>query len=79
VAGGERVVLEMAKIFPDAPIYTSVFDPEKAKPFAKMDVRTSFLQKIPFFNDKQRTGRIVFHIGKFREYTRTYCMRNHFL
>lgn len=53
VAGGERVVLEMTKLFPKAPIFTSVFDPKKAKPFANLDVRPSFLQNIPFMKSKR--------------------------
>ena len=47
-AGGERVLLEMSELFPKAPIFTSVFDPKGAKPFADKDVRPSFLQKFTF-------------------------------
>lgn len=47
--GAERVVEAMHEIWPDAPIYTSVYDPAGTFPsFAQMDVRTSFMQKIPF-------------------------------
>lgn len=53
VAGAERVVLAMKELFPKAPIYTAVFDSEKAKPFAKMDIRPSFLQKIPLMKSKR--------------------------
>lgn len=47
--GAERTLLAFHEIFPDAPLYTSVYDPEGA-PWAKVFpvVRTSFLQKIPF-------------------------------
>src|SRR5487761_525372 len=46
--GAERVLLELHKLFPNAPLYTSVYNPKKA-PWAKVfDVRTSFLQKFPF-------------------------------
>jgi len=46
--GAERVLLALHKIFPDAPLYASVYDEKKA-PWAKVfDVRTSFLQKFPF-------------------------------
>ena len=48
VAGSEKVLLVLKEIFADAPIYTSVFDPEKAKQFERFDVRTSYLQKLPF-------------------------------
>ena len=43
--GAERVVLELAAMFPDAPIYTSFFAPETTfAEFSGRDVRTSPLQ-----------------------------------
>ncbi len=47
--GAERVLLTLHEMFPSAPLYTSVYDREKA-PWAKVfpKVHTSFLQKIPF-------------------------------
>ena len=46
--GAERVLLALHQIFPDAPLYTSVYD-GKRTPWAKeFKVKTSFLQKIPF-------------------------------
>ncbi len=46
--GAERVVLMLHDIFPDAPIYTTVYDNKNMKSyFGGMDVRTSFLQKLP--------------------------------
>ncbi|MCL5410480.1 MAG: glycosyltransferase [Patescibacteria group bacterium] len=53
VAGSERVLLAVKEIYPDAPIFTSVFNPLKAKPFSKFEVRTSILQKIPFMRSKR--------------------------
>jgi glycosyltransferase involved in cell wall biosynthesis len=48
--GAERVLLEIAKLYPDAPIYTIMHDPEKMRGFFKgRDIRTSFMQKIPAF------------------------------
>ncbi len=45
--GAERVLLSLKKIFPDAFLYTSVYDEIKA-PWAKeFRVKTSFLQKLP--------------------------------
>ncbi|MDP3988448.1 MAG: glycosyltransferase [Candidatus Levybacteria bacterium] len=45
--GAERVLLALHKIFPKAPLYTAVYNREKA-PWAKLfDVRTSFLQNFP--------------------------------
>lgn len=45
--GAERVLLALHELFPDAPLYTSVCDLEKA-PWARIfDIRSSFLQKLP--------------------------------
>lgn len=44
--GAERVIEAMHDLWNDAPVYTSVYDPESTLScFADMDVRTSFLQK----------------------------------
>jgi len=49
LGGSEKVVLEFKKIFPDAPIYTLFYDKDRlSKYFNNMDIRTSYLQKIPF-------------------------------
>jgi glycosyltransferase involved in cell wall biosynthesis len=46
--GAERCVLEMASIWPQAPIYTSIFRPESTFPeFAGCDVRMSPLDRLP--------------------------------
>jgi glycosyltransferase involved in cell wall biosynthesis len=46
--GAERVVLEMASIWPQAPIYTSLYRPESTFPqFRERDVRTSPLDRLP--------------------------------
>ena len=46
--GAERVVLELASIWPAAPIYTSLYRPASTFPeFAELDVRTSFLDRLP--------------------------------
>jgi len=46
--GAERVVLEMASIWPQAPIYTSLFRPQSTFPeFGGRDVRTSPLDRLP--------------------------------
>jgi len=47
--GGERVLVQLHRMFPDAPVYTTVCD-RSAIP-AEMrgwDIRTSFLQRVPF-------------------------------
>lgn len=47
MGGAERVVLALHKAFPNAPIYTSMYDPEKMPLFADCDVRTTDLQNLP--------------------------------
>ena len=46
-AGAERVILKLHKMFPNAPIYTSVFNKEKMHGFENAVIHTSFLQKFP--------------------------------
>ncbi|MBI2420596.1 MAG: glycosyltransferase [Candidatus Levybacteria bacterium] len=50
--GAERVLESLHNVFPDAPIYTSVYLPSFLGPhrerFESMDIRTSFLQYLPF-------------------------------
>ena len=46
-AGAENVVLALHKAFPGAPVYTSVYTPEKMPDFKNIDVRTTYLQKMP--------------------------------
>jgi glycosyltransferase involved in cell wall biosynthesis len=48
MGGAERVVLAFHELFPDAPLYTSMYDPERVDAaFRSMDIRTSFMQKLP--------------------------------
>ncbi len=47
MGGAEKVVLALHEAFPDAPIYTSTFVPEKMPEFAGLDIRTTHLQNIP--------------------------------
>lgn len=46
--GAERVLLSLHNIFPDAVLYTSVYDEDKAKWAKKFKIKTSFLQSVPF-------------------------------
>jgi glycosyltransferase involved in cell wall biosynthesis len=49
MGGAERVLMAFHDIFPEAPIYTSIYDPQRVDPaFQHMDIRTSFMQKLPF-------------------------------
>ena len=47
--GAERVVEVLHEIFPEAPIYTSIYLPEQLpNGFRKMNIQVSFMQKLPF-------------------------------
>lgn len=53
--GAERVVLAMTRAFPDAPLYTSLYDPEGTYPeFADIDVRPSPLNRLPVLRSHHR-------------------------
>lgn len=46
--GAERVALELARIWPDAPIYTSLYRRDHTFPeFAEREVRTTYLDRLP--------------------------------
>ncbi|HVV66998.1 MAG TPA: glycosyltransferase [Candidatus Saccharimonadales bacterium] len=47
IGGAERVVLEIHRLYPNAPIYTSQYDPSSVEGFEEADVRTTSLQKLP--------------------------------
>ncbi len=46
-AGAERVVFEMHQLFPDAPIFTTLYNKKTCSVFAQAEVRESFLKWIP--------------------------------
>lgn len=46
--GAERVMRTLMKMYPEAPVYTLLYDPGRMGPdFAGKDIRTSVLQKVP--------------------------------
>lgn len=47
MGGAERIVLELHKMYPNAPVYTSTFEASKMPLFKNIDVRTSWMQKLP--------------------------------
>lgn len=54
MGGAERVLLELAKMFPEAPIYTLLCDQEKVAPwFPAERIIPSFLQNFPEFLKKR--------------------------
>lgn len=53
--GAERHIYEVCKLFPKAPIYTSVYYPEATlSGFKEFDVRPSFISKLPFFRHRHQ-------------------------
>ena len=48
MGGAERVVLALHEMFPDAPLYTSIYDTKRVDTaFQSIDIRTSFMQRFP--------------------------------
>jgi glycosyltransferase involved in cell wall biosynthesis len=45
MGGAERVVYALTRMFPEAPLYTSVYDSRACPDFADRDVRTTFMQR----------------------------------
>jgi glycosyltransferase involved in cell wall biosynthesis len=52
--GAEKVVLELHKLWPEAPIYTAAYSPEKFPEFAEADVRTTWLNRIDLAKRKHQ-------------------------
>ena len=46
MGGAEPLLLEIHKLYPDAPIYTSVYNKDAMPAFHGCDVRTTYLQKV---------------------------------
>ncbi|MBI2033146.1 MAG: glycosyltransferase [Candidatus Levybacteria bacterium] len=46
--GAERILLTLHKLFPKAPLYTAVYNPKTAPWASVFDVKTSFLQNLPY-------------------------------
>lgn len=55
MGGSEQVVSVLLELFPDAPVYTSLYEPANLVPsLAEADVRPSFLQRLPKFLRKHQ-------------------------
>ena len=53
--GAERVLESLSEIWPHAPIYTLVYEPQKVHSrFDKKTIKTSYLQKIPLAKSHHR-------------------------
>ena len=59
--GAERVLEVIAEMFPEAPIFTLLYDAEKMRgKFADREIQTSFLQKFPKFLRKRKKWLLPF-------------------
>ena len=48
VGGGGRVLAELKRLYPVAPVYTSICDPDSLpEEMRGWDIRPSFLQRVP--------------------------------
>lgn len=54
MGGAERVVLQLHKAFPDAPIYTSTYEPRQMPLFRDCEIHTAWFQKLPRFLRKHQ-------------------------
>lgn len=62
--GGERVLEALSSLFPAAPIYTLFYDKERTGfAFEGRDIRTSFLQKIPFISRAHHLFPVLMPLG----------------
>lgn len=52
--GAEKVLYELHQMYPEAPIYTAAYIPEKFPEFAGADIRTSYLNRIPWLKRKHQ-------------------------
>ena len=55
IGGAEDVLENMAGMFPDSPIFTSLYAPERMPDhWRQWDIRTSFIDRLPFAHKKQQ-------------------------
>jgi glycosyltransferase involved in cell wall biosynthesis len=52
--GAEQVLKSLCNLYPEAPVYTLLYDKKMKKYFPKTKIRTSFLNKLPNFIKKKR-------------------------
>lgn len=66
--GAERVIHALHEIYPDAPIYTSTYEPGKSTRFENADIRTAWFQKLPSFLRKHQLLTIPrqWHFGRLK-------------
>src|SRR5690348_16373296 len=66
MGGAEHLLYSLHKAFPDAPIYTSVYDPVRCPQFNSADVHTSYLQRLPAFLRRRHQLFAIFRAKAFR-------------
>lgn len=55
IGGAEDVLEALVDLYPEAPIYTSLYAPDKMPPhWQNWDIRTNFINKLPFAHHKQQ-------------------------
>ena len=55
IGGAEDVLETLVELFPDAPIYTSLYAPDRMPArWQNWDIRTNFIDKLPFSHRKQQ-------------------------
>lgn len=55
MGGAEKVLLTLHELFPRSPIYTSIYAPGRVdRQFRSMDIRTSFMQRLPLVKRKHQ-------------------------
>jgi glycosyltransferase involved in cell wall biosynthesis len=68
MGGAETMLLEIHKLYPDAPIYTSVYNPGALPAFDGIDVRTTYLERVlPRFIRYKHTLAPVLRARAFRK------------
>ncbi len=65
--GAERVIFSLAKLFPEAVLFTSVYDEPQFPELQRREVRTTWLQKLPRFLRKKHQFLLPFFPHAFKK------------
>ncbi len=64
MGGAENVLEEMVDLFPDTPLYTSMYDPDKMpESYRRWDIRTSFMQGLPGYSSHHQAWLPVYPLA----------------
>jgi glycosyltransferase involved in cell wall biosynthesis len=62
--GAERVLEQLHDLYPDAPIYTSMYDPDiMPASYRSWDIRTSFMQRLPMVTKRHQAYLMAYPIA----------------